>query len=70
MLFSTFLLVIYSIYINSSVYMSIPVSPFIAALLSPLVTTGLVSTYVNQLLFCKEVHFLPLLAVNSVSSVA
>ena len=50
--------------------MSIPVSPFIAALLSPLLTTGLVSIYVNQLLFCKEVHFLPLLSVNSVSSVA
>ena len=49
--------------------MSIPVSPFIAALLSPLVTTGLVSIYVNQLLVCKKVHFLPHLSVNSVSSV-
>ena len=50
--------------------MSILVSPFIAALLSPLVTTGLVSIFVNQLLFYKEVHFLPLISVNSVSSVA
>ena len=65
-----YVLIIYSIYINSSVYMSILVSPFIAALLSPLVTTGLVSIYVNQLLFYKEVHFLPLISVNSVSSVA
>ena len=50
-LYSRFSLVIY--FIHSSIYMSVPISPFIPLPFPPLVTISLFSTSVTLFLLCK-----------------